>query len=72
MKKSCHVTTLALFALCFFFSSSQAQTISGPAIVIPERFFNFKVADEGAVIEHAFRILNQGDAPLEIRDVRPD
>ena len=72
MKKSCLVITLAFLLTCFLFSLSHAQKVSGPVIVIPDRSFNFKVADEGDVIEHAFKVLNQGDAPLEIKDVRPD
>jgi hypothetical protein len=72
MKKSCLVINLAFLLTCFLFSLSHAQKVSGPVIVIPDRSFNFKVADEGTVIEHAFKVLNQGDAPLEIKDVRPD
>jgi len=72
MKKSCLVITLAFLLSYFLFSLSQAQKVPGPVLVIPERSFNFKVADEGAVIEHAFKVLNQGDAPLEIQNVRPD
>jgi len=72
MKKSCLVITLAFLLTCLLFSLSHAQKVSGPVIVIPDSSFNFKVADEGAVIEHAYKVLNQGDAPLEIKDVRPD
>ena len=58
--------------LCFaLFSSSPAQTPSGPSIVLPERSFDFKDVEEGKVVEHAFRVLNKGDQPLEIRKVNP-
>jgi len=58
--------------LCFaLFSSSPAQTPSGPSIVLPERSFDFKDVEEGKVVEHAFRVLNKGDQPLEIKKVNP-
>ena len=51
--------------------SSAAQTPSGPSMVLPERFFDFKEVDEGKVIEHTFRVLNKGDQFLQIRKVNP-
>ena len=58
--------------LCFaLFSSSPAQTPSGPSMVLPERSFDFKDVEEGKVVEHAFRVLNKGDQPLEIKKVNP-
>ncbi|MBU2498516.1 MAG: DUF1573 domain-containing protein [Proteobacteria bacterium] len=72
MNKSCFIITLLFLLPCFLFSVALAQKVPGPQIVIPEPSFNFKLADEGDVVEHAFKILNHGDAPLEIKDVRPD
>ncbi len=60
------------FLLCFaLLSFSQAQTPSGPAIVLPERSFDFKDVEEGKIVEHAFKVLNKGNQVLEIRNVNP-
>jgi hypothetical protein len=58
--------------LCFaLFSASAAQTPSGPSMVLPERFFDFKEVEEGKVVEHIFKVLNKGDQPLQITNVNP-
>ena len=72
MKRSFFVLALVLPLICLSWTLSRAEKASGPVIGIPERAFNFKVADEGAVVEHAFKVVNLGNAPLEIKDVRPD
>jgi hypothetical protein len=66
-------TLASLGVLLFFalFSSSPAQTPSGPSMVLPERSFDFKDLEEGKVVEHAFKVLNKGNQPLEIRNVNP-
>jgi hypothetical protein len=66
-------TLASLGVLLFFalFSSSPAQTPSGPSMVLPERSFDFKDVEEGKVVEHAFKVLNKGNQPLEIRNVNP-
>jgi hypothetical protein len=53
------------------FSSSPAQILSGPSMVLPERSFDFKEVDEGNVVEHAFKVLNRGNQPLQITNVNP-
>jgi hypothetical protein len=40
-------------------------------MVLPERVFDFKDVEEGKVVEHAFRVLNKGDQPLQITNVNP-
>ncbi len=60
------------FLLCFaLLSFSQAQTPSGPSVVLPERSFDFKDVEEGKIVEHAFKVLNKGNQVLEIRNVNP-
>ena len=60
------------FLLCFaLLSFSQAQTPSGPSMVLPERSFDFKEVEEGKVVEHAFKVSNKGNQVLEIRNVNP-
>lgn len=68
------VFALASFAvlLCFGLASfSPAKTPSGPSMVLPERFFDFKQVEEGKVLEHTFKVLNKGDQVLEIKKVNP-
>jgi hypothetical protein len=40
-------------------------------MVLPERSFDFNEVEEGKTLEHAFKVLNKGDQPLEIRRVNP-
>jgi Protein of unknown function (DUF1573) len=71
MKRLFTVASLGVL-LCFaFFSSSPAETPSGPSMVLPERSFDFKDVEEGKVVEHAFKVLNKGNQPLEIKNVNP-
>jgi hypothetical protein len=43
----------------------------GPKLVLKEPSFDFGAVKEGEVIEHAFKVLNEGDQMLEIQDVKP-
>jgi len=43
----------------------------GPQLFISEPAFDFKEIKEEDVAEHAFTVLNKGDQPLEIKDVKP-
>jgi hypothetical protein len=68
------LVTIASFAvlLCVSLSTvSFAQPLSGPSMVLPEKSFDFTEVEEGKVVEHAFRVLNRGDQPLEITNVNP-
>jgi len=44
---------------------------SGPLMVINEPSFVSKGVKEGESVEHAFRVFNKGDQPLEIKRVKP-
>jgi len=63
------IICIALFA--FFGYSSLAQEPRGPKIVLKERVFDFKEVKEGEVIEHTFKVLNQGDRTLKIIKIKP-
>jgi len=66
--------TIVSFGLLFcsaLLSFSPAQIPSGPSMVLPERYFDFKEVEEGKVFEHAFKVLNKGNQPLEIKNVNP-
>ena len=61
------------FFLTFFFLSSPAtaQNVTGPQMVISETSHDFKEVDEGAVLEHSFKVMNRGNQVLEIKNVNP-
>ena len=40
-------------------------------MVIVDKHYNFNTVMEGEVVDHTFRVLNQGDQALEIKDVKP-
>jgi hypothetical protein len=71
MKRLLFLGSLAVLFFFAFFSSLPAQTPSGPSMVLPERSFDFQEVEEGRTVEHAFKVLNRGDQPLEITNVNP-
>lgn len=62
-----------IMALTFFVypSVSVAGEISGPRLVIEERIFEHQAVEQGEIVEHTFRVQNQGDETLEIKKVVP-
>jgi hypothetical protein len=50
---------------------SLAQPVSGPVMFFQESHHDFKEVNEGAVVEHAFKVENRGDQVLEIKKVNP-
>lgn len=60
---------IALFPFCVY--SPLAQESRGPKMVLKERVFDFEEVNEGEVIEHTFKVLNQGDETLRIKKVNP-
>jgi hypothetical protein len=41
-----------------------------PAIVLPQKSFEFQPVIDGAKVEHDFAVLNKGAAPLRIENVK--
>jgi hypothetical protein len=64
---------IGLFIFCsgLIFSLSWAEKVNGPKMVLGEKVFDFKEVDQGTTLKHAFRVLNSGDQPLEIKSVKP-
>ena len=58
---------LCLGTNCF---ASPDQKAEGPRIVLKEKVFDFKEVMEGKIIEHSFKVFNEGDQPLEIKKVK--
>ena len=71
MKRFIAIASLAVLLCVVLFTASPAQTPSGPSMVLPEKSFDFNQVEEGKVFEHAFKVLNKGNQPLEIKNVNP-
>ena len=59
--------------LMFWVGLSQAaeENKATPVIEVEEPTHDFQQVTEGATIKHDFRVFNRGNAPLEIKNVRP-
>ena len=53
-------------------SEIKASIDKAPKAVFPEVIYNFAPVYEGVEIKHDFIVANRGDAPLVIKNVRPD
>jgi len=71
VKKYFHMVLACAFFSAFFAHFALAREIQGPKMVLEELKFDFGEVKEGEVVSHTFRVLNQGDQPLEIRKVKP-
>ena len=62
-----------IYILIFALSGASvwAEGPSRPKMVLKERTFDFKQVNEGETLKHTFQVLNQGDEPLEIINVKP-
>lgn len=60
---------LSFFAFCGHPDLSEA--VPGPKMVVKQNIFDFGQVKEGNVLEHTFMVLNEGEAKLEIKNVRP-
>ena len=68
-KKEFILTIICSFVWAFL--PPHAQSAQGPKIVIVDKHYNFSTVMEGEVVDHTFRVLNQGDQALEIQNVKP-
>jgi hypothetical protein len=69
MKKLLYLISLSALLVILNYHLCVAQQVTGPRIILEERSFDAKEVREDAVIEHAFKVLNTGDRPLEINKV---
>ena len=61
---------LALVLVAGFTQAAEEQK-AVPAIEIKEPVYDFHQVSQGEVVKHDFQVLNRGDAPLEIKSVKP-
>ena len=71
MKRYWLATLLLFFISAFWGYSVPAQDVRGPKMVLKEQVFDFKEVKEGDVVQHTFKVFNEGDQTLEIKNVRP-
>lgn len=71
MKRYLQMALLVLLLSTFLGPTVLAQENRGPRIVVKEQVFDFKEIKEGSVVQHTFKVLNEGDQTLEIKSVRP-
>lgn len=65
-----YVNFIIIFAFLVIFAGP-AYVWAGPIAVPVDPSFEFGAVLEGQILTHDFIIKNQGDAPLNITDVRP-
>ena len=66
----CFILTAFLATIAYGHHALAIESI-GPRMVLDEYFFDFKDVKEGEAIEHTFRVRNQGEQTLQIKDVKP-
>jgi len=71
MKKIFYGTSILIFCVIFNFTASWAQKAVGPRMVIEEKSFDAQQVKEDEIIMHNFKVLNTGDRPLVIKQVKP-
>jgi hypothetical protein len=60
-----------LVIIGIFCASAAAKEKGVPKLIIKNGVFDMGKVNEGDTIKHTFLINNQGDAPLQIIDVKP-
>lgn len=68
MNRSCFLFVLLVMA---FLAYSEVPASAAPKIDVKEKVFNFGEMVEGQTVEHAYKVQNRGDQPLEIRRLKP-
>lgn len=53
------------------FTQAVEEEVSAPVIEVEEPTYDFQQVPQGEVVKHDFRVLNRGNAPLEISKVKP-
>jgi hypothetical protein len=64
--------SILLFLISSFWGYSVlAQKVRAPKMILEEQVFDFKEVMEGDVVQHTFKVFNEGDQTLEIKNVKP-
>ena len=65
------VTTLVLAALVMTTGLAMAQTEGGPVLMVPSKIIDAGTVSQGIVFDAVFDLVNEGDAVLTVKAVRP-
>jgi hypothetical protein len=71
MRKHWFIFGISLLLTVYWIFPATASDSKTPKMVLDEKVFDAKDIEEGKVIEHSFRIRNEGDAALELLKVAP-
>ena len=69
--KRCWLSMLLFLISAFWGYSVLAQNVRAPKMVLKEQVFDFKEVMEGDIVQHTFKVFNEGDQTLEIKNVKP-
>ncbi|MDD5723876.1 MAG: DUF1573 domain-containing protein [Syntrophales bacterium] len=72
MRKVCAVVLLLALYVTLSAWAVAAREIKGPLMIIRESTFDFTEVKEGEILEHTFKVLNEGGQSLEIEKIRTD
>ena len=62
---------IGTLSVALFGGMALGQDNKGPRMTVEGREFDFKEVKEGTVLEHTFKIFNNGNEPLKIISVKP-
>ena len=71
MMKALSICIGLYMLLSFLAYPSAAQEMTGPRMVIEEKVFAHEDVEQGATVEHIFKVRNPGTETLEIKKVVP-
>jgi len=71
MKRALYQVCLIIIFVLFGYSLNVMAEPAGPKIYIEEPTFDAKDIKSAEYLEHSFKVVNKGDAILEITDVKP-
>lgn len=71
MKPSTRAAAAALAVLVLGALPALAQTDGSPALVVPSKIIDAGTVSQGVTVDADFELVNEGDAPLTVKAVRP-
>lgn len=66
-----HLTFVAMAAVMIAAAPTLAQTDGNPVMEVPSKIIDAGVVSQGVTVDAVFELVNEGDAPLVIKAVRP-
>ena len=60
-----------ILMVCVGLTQAAGEREAVPVIEVEEQTHDFHQVTEGEVVKHDFRVFNRGNAPLQIKNVKP-